>query len=395
VTFGLEEKRAEFKWSSPTEYWDSGLGQGALSSWGPATYSLKPNESIWVTTEWLHRWNWIPDKDYNDFLASVAEAGADVIFDVLEIPVIGTVLDILGIIEFLATQTNSITQVKWYSSPVQAISTPPDSIGSEPLPLDFWPPLSLSSGAYPFSATVKVSDAKINNFVGSFEANLTAGLATGMGVALAPVWPVGTIAAVALFAMEATLLVCSHLFYEAAHDPAPDYKVSVEIVPIKCAEFDRVEDEKEREAARAALNLAENATAYRKAFARYQGALEAKDGEWARRQADDAAKFARQAAGSCRAIHYFLSSHIDILTKMTAGEKKKFLASQDPNRLPSQEEQVLMTCFGYDLKSLQSLAKQYARLSATLVEKPHVGLKACQDLERNLLAVAEALSKKD
>ncbi|MCX7599892.1 MAG: Ig-like domain-containing protein [Armatimonadetes bacterium] len=362
VRFGWRDKeyRIRRREQAPSAqfYWDANM-DGA-DSWGPMDIPLEPHEKVWVNMVFQHRWDWIPPQTFGDFLWALVSA---------YIPVVDQYVTYLQFTQWGETMHYFIPSATW--------ETVPDGVSSNVFPL----PAQLD-------VVIKVSVPKQVALYSSISAGVAGWMSTACGFCL--VW--NPPAAAPFFIAQAAFIVTSSALYAAAYDPDPNFRAAVKVEPFSCPELRQVTDERDREAAEAAIHMMEYTQAMCQAFVRYLGAKAARDQKWARQHVLDAAAYARQAAEQADLTEPLISRIQSVIEEASqdqlASAKQKLLQGD----LPDLEETILRRA-GVTGDEIQRIGKGGARMADNLLRFSGAAEPCRERLARHLRLFADELEK--
>ncbi len=363
ITFGWEETDLDYDEPNFTAFVEWDVNMDECTSYGPDTITLLPETTRWYWTKWNHRWQWIPDQGWSDFLIDLV---------VSFIPVGSEVTDAVSFCTWIQTGRAAVLEAR---------------VKVEP---DYLSPNLLPPTPDPIPITIKVSIPKRISLYSSVVAGVAGMVSTNLGFACVS-WnpPLG----IALFAVEAASIATSHALYEAAEDPDPKYQRRVELKRIDCPEIDKLKGGEGSKMAQEAVRVTENARAFRDAYARYLGAAQAGDKEWAQIHAKDAADFAHAAANHVKTVSEGLKGPLEKFQHLSDEERQRLLAASKQG-LPDIERQLLSKSFGMSPKDVNEWSRRQGECTKALLDNPKTSQVVFVSLANSLEALAKEMEKK-
>jgi hypothetical protein len=305
------------------------------------TLTLGPGATSWLYMPFEHSWDWIPDKDFWDFLGDLITAF---------IPVSGEVANGEQFAVWGKTMDHFVPEVTWHSVPHTVSSN------LSPVPPEV-------------TVNIEVSLPKKGALWASFLSATTGSLATVIGVPMLAV-PVVSTAGAVLCAAEALAIVASHVLYQAAYDPSPDFRQAVRLQEVRIPEFEELDPEDPlRRGAEATLGMAVNARAYSEAYVRYLGAVEAGDPKAAMDRAREAASFAHNASRQAEGMERLTDVLIQRLGDAGRAEREEMMNLAERGGLPDIETRILRD-FGLSRQEIQGWSKPRPKVAAGLLDRP-------------------------
>jgi len=365
VIFEWEEEGSRLEYDEPdfTQFANWDVDMDACTSGGPQQRTIPPYDTSWLYTRWSHSWKWIPDQGWTDFLLDLV---------ISFIPVGSEYTDYVSFCTWSDTIGAAVLQAK--------VTVKPGDLSSDLLP----------PTPDPVTVTIKVSIPKRMSLYSSVVAGVAGVVATNLG--FANVWwnpPLGA----ALFAAEAAFIATSHALYEAAEDPDPNYQQRVQLKRIECPEIDKLRGEEGYDIAREAVQMTQNARAFRQAYTRYLGAIHAGDKKWAQIHAEDASKFAQAAAKHTDMIYRALKEPLEKFKQFSKEDRDKILTASKQG-LPDIERQLLTKRFGLNPKDVERWSRKQGALSEALLRTPENGAWAFKHLTTALNKLSEEMRNK-
>ncbi|MCX7014737.1 MAG: hypothetical protein NTW86_19685 [Candidatus Sumerlaeota bacterium] len=352
-----------FEHHVPSLEWDLGMTNPPPSSGDAIGFKINPGQTKWVWTTWSHNWNWLEEPEPVDFFA-------DLLF--MWIPVAGDIADGRGCCQWLQTMGAAVPTTTWKTVPHADTSA-----------------MLKQGGLTPISVAITVPQDKQDLVLVSF-ASAMCGM-VGTAVASAASWTavVGIVGAV----YEVGCIAASHAAYYAAWDPNPDYQVSVKVKPIKVEALNDVKDPAEKKAGEAAVHFAEDMRAFRDAYTRHLGAVQARDAKAASMQAGDAARFAKAASADMQTLARWAQTHAKTLAKLDDQERARVI--QDfRNGLPKAEKDLMEGPFGFDPKETRKWGEIHQNAMEVVLKHPDLAYTSAQRAAKRLTAIAADLEKR-
>jgi len=363
ITFEWEETDLDYDEPNFTEFAEWDVNMDECTSSGLVTIRMLPETTRWYWTKWNHKWQWIPDQDWVDFLLDLVISFIPVGSEVTSWQQFCTWGDTVN----AAVLEARVTVEPDYLSP-NLLPPTPDSI----------------------PITIKVSIPKRISLYSSVVAGVAGMIATDLG--FANVWwnpPLGA----GLFAAEAAFIVTSHALYEAAEDPDLNYQRRVELKHIDCPEIDKLRGEEGYEMAQETVRVTENARAFRQAYARYLGAAHRGDEKWAQIHAKDAAQFARAAAKHVETVYRGLKGPLEKFQDLSDEDRQRVLTASKEG-LPDIERQLLTKRFGMSPKDVNKWSQRQGECTKTLLDNPKTSQLAFENLANSLNTLAKEMDSR-
>jgi hypothetical protein len=340
---------------------DWGLDMQEGQTLGFSGLSIPGGATKWLWMPFEHSWSWIPEKDWIDLIVLLIEAydGDD---------------DTNEFVEWAHTKKHLVSKVFWSSVPGDGVRN------LSPLP-------------YSILVEIGVSPGKKEEFHSSYNSYCIGAALTAVGLPLLNLPGAGALAALPFLVAEAGFLVSSHLSYQAAYDPSPDFQEAVQVQEVRIPELEQLDrDDPLRLGAEASLRFAANAKAASEAYIRYLGAKEAGDERSARARAQEAASFARVASKEVAATRPLAEAMVERITGANREEREAIAASDEGFRLPEIEERVF-TEFGLSQKDYEDLAQPNEKVIQKVLDSPGILTEQVTVLERTFAHLAELMDQ--
>ncbi|MFO7947315.1 MAG: hypothetical protein R6V19_10920 [Armatimonadota bacterium] len=348
------EERTSPSYDEPdsTQFVDWDVDMDGDKTWGPEMVNIAPLNTQWYYTKWEHRWQWIPDQGWVDFLADMV---------ISFIPVATETLDYIQFCTWADTIKCAVVEAETDVYPGQLS---PNMLPPEPDEVPI---------------TIKVSIPKRLALYSSVSCGVGAFVSTNLGYCTTAMpW-----VAAGFFIAEAACIVSSHAYYQAAEDPTPNYRQRAELRHVTCPELDELRGKDGYEMAKDSVALAENSIAFRDSFIRYRGAVHAGDAEWAKKHATDAAKFADDAAGYAKKLDRHMQQPLREFQNLS-DEQRREIMKLSKQGLPEIERDVLMNTFGMNRKDIEVWSQRQPEITKTILENPEAGQHIFQQLAKSL-----------
>ncbi len=363
IRLNWEERNNPF-YNEPdsTQFVDWDVDMDEAKTWGPEMVNITPLNTQWYYTKWKHRWQWIPDQSWVDFLTDLV---------ISFIPVATETLDYIQFCTWADTIECAVVEAETNVYPGQLSQNmlPPEP---DEVPI-----------------TIKVSIPKRLALYSSVTSGVGAFVLTNLGYCTTAMpW-----VAAGFFIGEAACIVSSHAYYQAAEDPTPNYRQRAEVPHVTCPELDELRGEEGYEMAKDSVALAENSIAFQDSFIRYRGAVHAEDAEWAKRHATDAAKFADAAAGYAKKLDRHIQEPLREFQNLS-DEQRREIMKQSKEGLPEIERNVLMKTFGMNRKDVEVWSQRQPEMTKTILENPEAGQHIFQQLAKSLETLSREMKEK-
>ena len=227
-----------------------------------------------------------------------------------------------------------------------------------------------SSDARTISATVEVTPYKKAMYHSYQVLGNLATAATTKGIQ-ANTWPV----ALGFFAVEGVLMKLSCTAYDGAKDPDSNYMQIAQVESVNLPSLDAIPESSAKQLAKAWINSSGNQKALYTSLGRYEGAKEAGDAVWAKRQLNAAIGFQKIVSSHFERIKSLSNNVVDELNlsypNITTSDLATASANIHANGLPELEKNIL-TELGFKSTDIDSASQFTESLLNILVRYDQV-----------------------